>query len=344
MMNDRAGISSATPLILPTDSELGQPTLDDYLATWANGNSKRTTLASLIDAIAQASGPIADRLALGKLTGDPSSIVGTNDSGDRQKALDVAAHEYMLDALAGADVRKILSEEARDVIDLNATGTFNVAIDPIDGSGSIGIGAPLGLLFAVLPGSENFQCSGRDVIAAGYVSFGHSIEFVFSTGTGVNVATYDRRAAAFRVVQTRLSLPDTAPTLAYNASNLRFWPDTLQCYIRDCLEGPDGPIGRTFNMRWLASAVGDLHRIMNRGGLFLYPADSRSGYEKGQLRLPYEAFPIAYLIEQAGGTATDGATPILDRIVGELHEPTPLIFGSRNEVATLLSYLNRTTH
>lgn len=328
------------PLILPTDSEGGEPTLGAWLATWANEDADRIALASLIKLVARASGPIAERLALGTLTGDPNAIVGINDSGDQQKALDVAAHKHMLAALTAADVHAVLSEEASDIIDINAAGRFNVAIDPIDGSGSIGIGAPLGMLFSVLPGNESFLHSGRNIVAAGYMSFGHSIELVFSTGTGVNVATYDRRLDTFRIVQTDLRLPEAATTLAYNASNVRYWPETLQTYIGDCLAGKDGPLGRTFNMRWLASAVGDLHRIMQRGGLFLYPADSRDGYDKGHLRLAYEAFPIAYLIEQAGGAATDGTTPILDRVVGELHENTPLIFGSRNEVATLQRYFS----
>ncbi len=330
-------------VILPNDRVSPAPTLAEWLKLWVSQdidpNFGRADIADIIAAIAGVAGPLADRLALGAIDGDPTAIVGTNDSGDNQKALDVAAHDYFVQVLRHVSVRDILSEEAEGIIALNPAGKFNIAMDPIDGSGSIGIGAQLGMFFCIFPGKGGFLRSGRDIVAAGYISFGHSIDFAFSLGDGLMMATYDRRVEAFRVTDTNMRMPEKASVLAYNASNTRNWPHGLQRYIDDCLAGKSGPRGRSFNMRWLAAAVGDLHRILRQGGVFLYPGDSREGFAKGRLRLTYEAFPMAYLIEQAGGAASDGTMPILDRVPDALHEHTPLIFGSVDELELIHSYL-----
>lgn len=320
-------------LRLPND---GAPTgipLEEYLPD--------TAATGIVRAIARAVPPLAARLAEGRIYGDPTAIVGVNDSGDRQKALDVGAHDHMIAALRAAGVRQVLSEEAEAVITLNPGGAFDVAIDPIDGSGSIGIGAPLGLLFTVLPAApESFLRPGRAVVAAGYASFGHSCDFGFSLGEGTHIATLDPSQSRFRLTHENLRLPETAKTIAWNASNERHWPPGLQAWARDLRLGRDGPRGRDFNMRWLAAAVGELHRILLLGGCFLYPADRRKGYENGRLRLLYEAVPIAFLVEQAGGKATDGRTPILDLHPRDPHDHTPLAFGCAEEVEMIASYLS----
>lgn len=321
-------------LRLPEDGPARGMPLDELLRP-------KGAVAAIVAAIAGATPPLADRLAAGLLPGDPKAIVGKNDSGDAQKALDVGAHDHMVAALGRAGVRLVLSEEAEEVICLDPDGAYDVAIDPIDGSGSIGIGAPLGLLFSVLPAApEGFLRSGRAIVAAGYASFGHSTDFGFSLGDGVAIATFDRDLGGFRVSHEQVQLSAQAKTIAYNASNERHWPDGLKSYARDLRAGRDGPRGRDFNMRWLAAAVGELHRILLVGGFFMYPADRRNGYENGRLRLIYEAGPIAFLIEQAGGAATDGHAPILDRMPSALHEHSPLIFGASEEVETLGRYLS----
>jgi len=321
-------------LRLPTDVIATAPLLDDLLLRYGDGPGR------IVAAIARAAVPLADRLAAGRLNGDPDAVVGMNESGDRQKALDVAAHNHMLEALRGVGVAQVLSEEAEDVIALDHDGAWIVAIDPIDGSGSIGIGAPLGTLFSVMPATpDGFLRSGRSIVAAGYASFGHSVDFGFSVGDGVSIATLDRSAGGFRLARDNIRLASATRSIAYNASNERHWPEPLRAYVRDVVAGIDGPRGREFNMRWLAAAVGELHRILLQGGVFLYPGDRRSGYERGRLRLVYEAAPIAYLIEQAGGRATDGRTAILDRLPDSHHEHTPLIFGAADEVETIGRYL-----
>lgn len=296
--------------------------------------------AAIVLALARALPPLAARLAAGRLHGDPEAVVGVNDSGDRQKALDVAAHDHLVAVLRKAGVRQVLSEEAEEVIALNEGGAFDVAIDPIDGSGSIGIGAPLGMLFSVLPAApEGFLRPGRAVVAAGYASFGHSLDFGFSLGQGVQIATYDAEAGQFRITRENVTLAPTASTIAYNASNERHWPEGLQSWLHRLHRDGEGARGREFNMRWLAAAVGDLHRILLKGGVFLYPADARPGYKNGRLRLIYESAPIAFLIEQAGGAASDGQGAILDRQPSGLHDFTPLIFGAKDEVRTILDHL-----
>lgn len=326
-------------LRLPNDGAATGAPLDGHLR--AAGGA-----GPIVAALAAALPPLAARLGAGRLHGDPEAVVGVNDSGDKQKALDVAAHDHMMRALAGSGVRRVLSEEAEAVIDLDPAGGFDVAIDPIDGSGSIGIGAPLGMLFSVLEAAPHgFLRPARGaVVAAGYASFGHSLDFGFSLGEGVHIATHDRDLGDFRLVRQGVTLAPATKSIAYNASNERHWPEGLQAWARDLRAGKDGPRGKDFNMRWLAAAVGELHRILLQGGVFLYPADSRKGYENGRLRLIYEAAPIAFLIEQAGGRATDGATAILDLHPERHHENVPLVFGAAEEVEVIGRYLRDLSH
>lgn len=321
-------------LQLPGDAPSQAPLLVDVLKDAA-------APADVLLAIAEAMPPLALRLASGHLPGDPAAIVGTNDSGDKQKALDVGAHNHMLEALKGKGIRMVLSEEAEEIATVDPDGAFDLAIDPIDGSGSIGIGAPLGLLFAIFPVTgAPFPRAGKDAVAAGYGSFGHSMDFGWSLGDGVHVATFDPIEKAFKVVHQNLMLPEVSKVVAYNASNERHWEPGLQAWFKDILAGKDGPFERNFNMRWLGAAVGDMHRILLQGGMFLYPGDMRPGYEKGRLRLCYEAVPMAFMVEQAGGMATDGHTRILDIEPSDGHEHCPLIFGTTEDVTTIGGYLN----
>ncbi len=325
---------------LPNDNDRHIPTIDSYLASIVEANPDHAGLAKLISIIAATAIPLGQRLALGAIPGNPAAIVGNNESGDAQKALDVGAHDLYMEALRAGNVRSVLSEEAENIVELNVDGRYNVAIDPIDGSGSIGIGAPLGVLFCIFSSEGGFLRSGREILAAGYVSFGHACDIAFSMGSGVTIATLDHRIGTFLIVDQDWEMPADNPMLAYNASNVGVWADGLQRYVADCLAGKNGPRGRSFNMRWLGAAVGDLHRILRQGGIFLYPGDRRPGFEKGRLRLLYEVFPIAYIIEQAGGTATDGNGPVLDCVPQSHHEHAPLIFGSRAEMQILQSYLD----
>ncbi|MEI4473995.1 class 1 fructose-bisphosphatase [Frigidibacter sp. MR17.24] len=297
--------------------------------------------AAITLAIANALPALADRLAAGRLHGDPEAIVGTNDSGDQQKALDVGAHEHILAALRGTGVARVLSEEAEEICVLDPEGAWDVAMDPIDGSGSIGIGAPLGLLYTILPagGPDSFLRPSSAVVAAGYASFGHSCDFGFSLGAGLHIATLDRELGQFRIARENVTMKSASSSVAYNASNERHWGPGLKAWVADMRAGKDGPMGKNFNMRWLGAAVGDLHRILLKGGVFLYPADGRPGYEQGRLRLLYEAAPMAFIVEQAGGRASDGHRPISEIVPTAPHQHCALIFGAADEVALIEKYI-----
>ncbi len=304
--------------------------LNDYLA-------RRSGPAQIIQAIADSLMPIADRLAAGALYGDPAAIVGVNESGDKQKALDLGTHVYMVDVLKAAGVRLMLSEESEEVLTLNEDGAYDVAIDPIDGSGSIGVGAILGMLFTVVPASDKgFLQDGHTIAAAGYASFGHSLDFGFAIDEGVTIAVYDRASDQLRVSAENVTIAPDTKVIAYNGSNARHWGAGMTAYIDEILAGKDGPRCKNYNMRWPAAAVGDLHRILLQGGMFLYPGDRREGYENGRLRLVYEAMPMAYLMQAAGGLATDGHQPILDKVATDGHEHSALIFGAKEEVEAYL--------
>lgn len=324
------------PLYLPGDDATTQaPTLDH----WLTDQAANPALCDIVRTIAAAAIPLGQRLAMAALPGDPAAIVGTNDSGDKQKALDLAAHDHMLAALRPCAIATLVSEEAVEPIAMAPGAPYDLAIDPIDGSGSIGIGAPLGLLFAIFPAAENQCRSGQDVIAAGYVSFGHSVDMGLSLGNGVTILTLDPRDTSWRLAREQVRVPQTTKFIAFNASNMRNMAGGLQTYLKHTQQGEDGPRGSNTNMRWIAAAVGDLHRILMQGGVFLYPADTRPGYAQGHLRLLYEAFPAAFLMAQAGGAASDGAGPILSRTPDDIHAKTPLIFGSAEEVARIEAYL-----
>ncbi|MBJ2149738.1 class 1 fructose-1,6-bisphosphatase [Paracoccus sp. IB05] len=322
-------------LTLPADHAPDGMRLEDHL-------TGKSGPVSVIRAFAEALPGIAARLAAGRLYSDPAAVIGINESGDKQKAMDDAAHHYVLPYLRDAGVRLVLSEEAEDIVTLNPDGLWDVAMDPIDGSNSIGIGAPLGMFFAVFPAKgADFLRPGSEIVAAGYASIGHSLDYGFTLGEGVQIFGYDPQGRDFRQTHANVQLKPKASTIAYNASNQRHWAQGLQDWVCDMELGRDGPRGRDFNMRWLAAAAGELHRILIEGGAFLYPADSRKGYENGRLRTLYEAFPIAFLIEQAGGKATDGVNTILTRLPEAHHEHIPLVFGAAEEVDIIRDYLTR---
>ncbi|MEK7296017.1 MAG: class 1 fructose-bisphosphatase, partial [Actinomycetota bacterium] len=220
-----------------------------------------------------------------------------------------------------------------------------VAIDPLDGSGNIVINAPMGTIFSIIRGCSSsdpaaaFFQSGRQVCAAGIVMYGPATVMALSVGHGTELFALDRRANEFVRTHTSLVIPRGTREFAINASNYRHWEPRLRVYIDDLVAGADGPRGENFNMRWIGALVAEAYRILLRGGIFLYPSDSRDGYRNGRLRLLYEAQPVAFLVEQAGGAAIDMTGPILDRQPSDFHERCPLMFGSRDKINRFAEYL-----
>lgn len=268
--------------------------------------------------------------------------VGTNADGDGQKALDVKADELFLEALRAAGVRWYASEEQDHAVELNQTGCLGVALDPLDGSSNIDTNVSIGTIFSIFKArdtaEETFLRAASDQIAGGYVIYGPRTCLVVTFGNGVQIYTLNETSCQFELTQDRVALPRESREFAINASNYRHWARPVRAYIDDCLAGTEGPREANFNMRWIASLVAETHRILMRGGIFLYPSDRRTGYERGRLRMLYECAPIAFLIEQAGGSATDGSEPIMGAHASNLHERTPFIFGSADMVARVATY------
>lgn len=296
----------------------------------------------LMDRIATVAAGLARRIARGGIDEHLDEARGENADGDGQKALDVIADEAFMAALAGSGVRFYASEEQETAIELDAGGGLALAIDPLDGSSNIAVNVSIGTIFAIYPAAATAEASflrpGREMLGAGYVIYGPQCCLMVSFGGGVQKYLLDPDTGRFHLAADRLELPAKSSEFAINASNYRHWLKPVRAYVDDCIAGAEGPRERNFNMRWIASLVAEAHRILTRGGVFLYPADARKGYERGRLRHTYECAPIAFLIEQAGGQATDGIDAILDHAPGHLHERTPFVFGSAVNVARVSAY------
>ena len=304
-------------------------------------------LVETVDKIAKVACHLSYHISIGSLSSiSLNKKTSTNSDGDVQKALDVYADESYLDEFKNSPVKFYASEEQDEVINLENDGRLALAIDPLDGSSNIDTNVSIGSIFSIRSISEKqklnkdniFLAAGSEQIAAGYIIFGPQTMFVVTFGDGVKSYILDRNKNLFFDTNIETSIPADTREYAVNASNARHWEKRMKNYIDDSIAGKSGPRGIDFNMRWVASLVAETHRILSRGGIFIYPADSRKGYEKGRLRMVYECAPIAFLIEQAGGAATDSFNRILDLEVDELHQRTPFAFGSKNEIARLQAY------
>ncbi len=294
-------------------------------------------------ALCDVSQKLAQTIADGPLAGDDlAAAVGTNLGGDGQKALDLIADDAYAEALKSTEVRWYASEEQDEVVELNPNGSLALAIDPLDGSSNIDVNVSIGTIFSIFPArdgaNESFLRPAREQIAGGYFIYGPQTGLVVTFGDGTMQFVMDSRTRKFVCVDRKLDLKTDSTEYAINASNYRHWPRPIRAFIDDCVDGTEGPRGRDFNMRWVASLVAETHRILTRGGIFLYPGDNREGYKRGRLRMVYECAPIAFLIEQAGGKATDAVDPIMDQQAEELHGRTPFVFGSASKVEKVTTY------
>lgn len=316
--------------------------LSAVLTAWAGADPLRSDLAQVVAGLACGARSLAAILARGPLAGDLAAATGgTNPDGDIQKTIDVVANDVFSAALKNTPVAFLASEESEAPIALREGGSLAVAIDPLDGSGNVSVNLTVGAIFSILPAAttamDAFLRPCADQLAAGYFLFSSSTLLVLTLGNGVDLFVLDPQDQRFKRAPASLNVPSGAD-IAINMSNRRFWPAPVRSFVDDCLEGADGPRGVDCYARWLAVMVVEAHRILRRGGLYLYTADARPGFEQGRLRLLYEAAPIALLMEQAGGAATDGQTRILAKSVSSLHERTPLVFGSAREVEAVRQY------
>ena len=297
-------------------------------------------LREVLQVLARTCAEISDVVAGGALAGALGASGQINVQDEEQKKLDVMTNDMLTDALlASPAVAGVASEEMDEVQPAtHPAGQYLVLFDPLDGSSNIDINAPVGTIFSVLaspsptPAEADFMQPGRAQVASGYALYGAQTMLVLTTGTGVSGFTLapDGR---WLLTHPDIRIPADTREFAINMSNQRHWAGGVQRYVAGCLEGADGPRGKNFNMRWVAAMVADVHRILMRGGVFLYPWDRREPEKPGKLRLMYEGNPMALLVEQAGGKATlDGAAPILDVVPERLHQRVPVALGSANEV------------
>lgn len=273
-----------------------------------------------------------------------------NVQGETQKKLDVLSNEILLEANEwGGHLAALASEEMDDphpIPHRYPKGEYLLVFDPLDGSSNIDVNISVGTIFSVLrcpegvrdPDERAFLQPGSRQVAAGYAVYGSSTVLVLTFGDGVHVFTLDREQGSFILSAANVKIPEDTGEFAINMSNLRHWEAPMRRYIEELLAGKTGPRGRDFNMRWVASMVADVHRILTRGGIFIYPRDLKDASKPGKLRLMYEANPMAMIVEQAGGAATTGRERILDIVPTRLHQRVPVFLGSKNEVERATAY------
>jgi fructose-1,6-bisphosphatase I len=307
-------------------------------------------LRLLIEVVARACKRISHAVNKGAL-GDVLGSAGTgNVQGEIQKKLDIIANEVLIDANEwGGHLAGMASEEMEGihvVPNRYPRGEYLLLFDPLDGSSNIDVNVSIGTIFSVLRMPEDdrgvdegdFLQSGHKQVAAGYCVYGPQTTLVLTVGDGVAMFTLDREQGSFVLTQEEVKIPEDTREFAINMSNMRHWAPPVRRYIDECLAGTEGPRGKDFNMRWVASMVADVHRILTRGGIFMYPWDQREPDKPGKLRLMYEANPMSWLVEQAGGAATNGKQRILDIQPQKLHERVSVILGSKNEVERVTGY------
>jgi fructose-1,6-bisphosphatase I/sedoheptulose-1,7-bisphosphatase len=305
-------------------------------------------LNGLILSVALACKTIATQVSQGALAGVLGAAGEVNVQGEAQQRLDVVANAAFLDCVdGGGHAAAVASEEmARPVCARVGGGRYLLAFDPLDGSSNIDVNVAVGSIFSILRAPEGAEAGeeraflqpGTRQVAAGYAIYGPSTMLVLSVGTGVHAFTLDRSIGEFLLTHRAMRVPERTSEFAINASNSRHWEPPVRRYVAECLEGGGGPRGRDFNMRWIASLVAEAHRILVRGGVFLYPRDRKDPGKPGRLRLLYEANPVGFLIEQAGGRASTGSRPILEAEPACLHQRVPFVFGSREEVERIEQY------
>jgi fructose-1,6-bisphosphatase I len=304
-------------------------------------------LRLLIEVVARACKRISHAVSKGALGGVLGGAGTDNIQGEAQKKLDVIANEVLVEANEwGGHLAALASEEMEHPHQIPSRyprGEFLLLMDPLDGSSNIDVNVSIGTIFSVLrcpegvePDEKAFLQKGSEQVAAGFAVYGPQTMLVLTVGCGVAVFTLDRELGSFVMTQPDVKLAPDTQEFAINASNARNWHAPVKRYIDECLAGKDGPRGKDFNMRWVASMVADVFRILSRGGIFMYPADAK--HTKGRLRLMYEANPMAMIVEQAGGAATDGRQRILDIQPTELHQRVGVVLGAKNEVERVTQY------
>jgi len=328
---------------------LGRTTLSKFLIQQLEGIEGSRDLGALLVDVAAAVKTISAMAAKGALGGQLGKAGTENVQGEQQVQLDVTSNEVILKSCEwGGLVAGMASEELDLPYPLPSEfprGRYLLVFDPLDGSSNADVNVSVGTIFSILrhdkkeaPKVEDFLQKGVEQVAAGYAIYGPSTMLVLTVGKGTHGFTLDREVGNFILTHPSLRIPEDTSEFAINTSNARFWEIPVHRYVTECQDGKSGERGRDFNMRWIASMVAEVHRILVRGGVFMYPRDTRDTEKPGRLRLMYEASPIGFLVEQAGGAASTGRQRIMELLPHQLHQRVPVILGSKNEVERIVRY------
>lgn len=312
-------------------------------------------LSGLLNDIVSACKQISHLVGRSGLTGLGGYADSENVQGETQKKLDIISNEVMIDHLKWTGhLAAMASEEVEDIIHIPAKfpkGKYLICFDPLDGSSNIDVNQSVGSIFSILrydgksknPTLKDFLQPGTKQVCAGFTVYGPATVLVLTTGNGVNGFTLDRDVGEFILTHPNMRIPKDTAEFAINMSNQRFWQPPVQRYIDECIAGTEGVREKNFNMRWVASMVAEVYRLLTRGGIFMYPVDSKIAKQGGKLRLLYEANPMSFIVEQAGGVSTTGTERILDIQPTELHQRVPVIMGSQHEVERVQRYCQDTS-
>ncbi|MDE2259130.1 MAG: class 1 fructose-bisphosphatase [Betaproteobacteria bacterium] len=328
---------------------LGRKTLSKFLIENVSGSQDGAALAALLVDVAAAIKAIAALSGKGALGGATGSLETVNVQGETQKRLDVLSNTAFVNTFErGGLVAGVASEEMDDPFPIkppHTRGPFLAIFDPLDGSSNIDSNVSVGSIFSILnapesgePQTADYLQPGLNQVAAGYALYGPATLLVLTVGKGTHVFTLDREVGNFILTSPNIQIPADTSEFAINTSNERFWEPPITRYVNECKAGKTGPRERDFNMRWIASMVAEVHRILMRGGIFMYPRDTKDVTKPGRLRLMYEANPMGFIVEQAGGRASTGRERIMEIVPSEIHQRVPVILGSRNEVDRLVRY------
>ena len=311
------------------------------LANYLNADASNPALNDVITTVTNVGKTISQLLRKGALADILGEAGNQNVQGEEQKKLDVLANDLLLEALANnAHCAGVASEELDDATPANADGSLLVLFDPLDGSSNIDINMAVGTIFSILPyqrqgqisANSDFLQAGNQQLAAGYLLYGTSTVLALTIADNVVMFSLDPDSNDYVLIEEDVKIDADTSEYAINASNYRYWQAPMQQYIDELIAGKTGVRGRDFNTRWVAAMVGDVHRILCRGGLFTYPFDTKDANKAGKLRLMYEANPMSLLVERAGGAATDAVQRILDIEPTDIHQRVPVVLGSKNEV------------
>ena len=304
-------------------------------------------LQDLLLAVVNTCSTLSHEVAQGALIGLLGSAGSGNVQGEVQQKLDIIANDQLMDGVKGCkSLAGLASEEMELPVPVQGTGDYLLLFDPLDGSSNIDVNVSIGTIFSILKKQDpdaplqtsDFLLSGRHQVAAGYVVYGPQTTMALTLGDGVVMFTLNKETGEFLLIKDVVTISPATKEFAINMSNMRHWADPVRRYVEECLAGTTGVRDKDFNMRWIASMVADVHRVLSRGGVFMYPWDKRDPKKAGKLRLMYEANPMSFLVEQAGGASINGTQTIMDLEPTGLHERVSVMLGSKEEIDRLRQY------